>query len=95
MRSVKTVPCRTQEWDFYYNPYSMIETDPIKPQHCSNQAHVNDNDISMQTIDTETIDPQSNNKVFITRDIIPLVSETKDESIVETNGSNIKMVHNP
>ena len=22
MRSVKTVPC-TQEWDFYYNPYSM------------------------------------------------------------------------
>ena len=24
MRSVKTVPCRTQEWDFYYNPYSMV-----------------------------------------------------------------------
>ena len=23
MRSVKTVPCRTQEWDFCYNPYSV------------------------------------------------------------------------
>ena len=26
MRSVKTVPWRTQEWDFYYNPYSMPES---------------------------------------------------------------------
>ena len=24
MRSVKTVPCRTQEWDFCYNPYSVV-----------------------------------------------------------------------
>ena len=24
MRSVKTVPCGTQEWDFCYNPYSVI-----------------------------------------------------------------------
>ena len=24
MRSVKTVPCRTQEWDFCYNPYSVL-----------------------------------------------------------------------
>ena len=24
MRSVKTVPCCTQEWDFCYNPYSVI-----------------------------------------------------------------------
>ena len=23
MRSVKTVQCRTQEWDFCYNPYSV------------------------------------------------------------------------
>ena len=72
-----------------------IDTDPIKLQHCLNQAQVNDNDNLMQTIDTETIDPQSNNRVIITRDIIPLVSETKDESIVEINGSNIKVVHNP
>ena len=61
-----------------------IDTDPIKLQHCLNQAQ-----------DTESIDPQSNNRVIITRDIIPLVSETKDESIVEINGSNIKVVHNP
>ena len=53
-------------------------------QHCLNQAQ-----------DTESIDPQSNNRVIITRDIIPLVSETKDESIVEINGSNVKVVHNP
>ena len=72
-----------------------IDTDPIKLQHCLNQAQVNDNDNLTQTIDTETIDPQSNNRVIITRDIIPLGSETKDESIVEINGSNIKMVHNP
>ena len=26
MRSVKTVPCRTQEWDFCYNPYSVLPT---------------------------------------------------------------------
>ena len=26
MRSVKTVPCRTQEWDFCYNPYSVVNT---------------------------------------------------------------------
>ena len=64
-------------------------------QHCLNQAQVNDNDNLTQTIDIETIDPQSNNRVIITRDIIPLVSETKDESIVEINGSNIKVVHNP
>ena len=72
-----------------------IDTDPIKLQHCLNQAQVNDNDNLTQTIDTETIDPQSNNRVIITRDIIPLVSETKDESIVEINGSNIKVVRNP
>ena len=72
-----------------------IDTDPIKLQHCLNQAQVNDNDNLTQTIDTESIDPQSNNRVIITRDIIPLVSETKDESIVEINGSNIKVVHNP
>ena len=72
-----------------------IDTDPIKLQHCLNQAQVNDNDNSTQTIDTETIDTQSNNRVIITRNIIPLVSETKDESIVEINGSNIKVVHNP
>ena len=24
MRNVKTVPCRTQEWDFCYNPYSVL-----------------------------------------------------------------------
>ena len=72
-----------------------IDTDPIKLQHCLSQAQVNDNDNLTQTIDTETIDPQSNNRVIITRDIIPLGSETKDESIVEINGSNIKVVHNP
>ena len=72
-----------------------IETDPTKPQHCSNQAQFNDNYNSTQTIDTETIDPHSNNRVIITRDIIPLVSEAKDESIAETNGTNIKVVHNP
>ena len=72
-----------------------IDTGPIKLQHCLNQAQVNDNDNLTQTIDTETIDPQSNNRVIITRDIIPLVSETKDESVVEINGSNIKVVHNP
>ena len=25
MRSVKTVPCRTQEWDFCYTPYSVSQ----------------------------------------------------------------------
>ena len=25
MRSVKTVPCCTQEWDFCYHPYSVIQ----------------------------------------------------------------------
>ena len=24
MRSVKTVPCRTLEWDFCYNPFSVV-----------------------------------------------------------------------
>ena len=43
MRSVKTVPCRTQEWDFYYNPYSMVkwlswvaEKDEIDIEHVRN-----------------------------------------------------------
>ena len=62
-----------------------IESDLIKLQHCSNHTQVDNNDNSTQTIDTETINPHSNNSVIITRDIIPLASETKDESIVEIN----------
>ena len=47
-----------------------IDSDLIKPQHCSNHTQVDNNDNSTQIIDTETI---------------PLASETMDESIVEIN----------
>ena len=67
------------------NSTQIIESDLIKLQHSSNHTQVDNNDNSTQTIDTETIDPHSNNSVIITRDIIPLASETKDESIVEIN----------
>ena len=38
MRSVKTVPCRTQEWDFYYNPYSMV-SDVERQGHVTIRVH--------------------------------------------------------
>ena len=34
MRSVKTVPCRTQEWDFCYHRYSVTEKVKVRIVIC-------------------------------------------------------------